>query len=97
MTRVGQSSKKQQPKLRAALAYLDITCTLVKLPGGTSRVILSFRDWANGRNLSSHDDFATEDQALDSRVTTQRVRAQDQGCFRSKILPPSYPWYKAHP
>ena len=54
------------PKLRATHAYLDVTCSLVTLPGGTSRAILSFRDWAHGGGLSCHDDFATEAQALDN-------------------------------
>lgn len=66
MTKIGQSSEKKLRKLCKPLAmhsYLDVTCTLVKLPGGTYRVLLAFRDWAHGGGLSSHDDFATEDQA----------------------------------
>jgi hypothetical protein len=57
---------KQLPKLRATHAYLDVTCALVKLPGGTSRVILSFRDWNGEGALSTQDDFPSEAQALDS-------------------------------
>ena len=66
MRKILLSSRKKLPELRAAHAYLDVTCSLVRLPGGTSRVILSFRDWANGGGLSCHNDFATEAQALDS-------------------------------
>lgn len=65
MPRRGSSSKTRPPVLRAAHAYLDVACDLVRLPDGRSRVILSFRNWAGGGRLSMHDDFADEDRAAD--------------------------------
>lgn len=72
MTRSGSHSRAYQPSDKkpsgrsAAHAYLDVACDLVRLPGGAFRVILAFRDWANGGALSMHDDFTIEDQARDS-------------------------------
>ncbi len=56
----------KKPSKRSAHIYLDVVCDLVRLPGGAFRVLLSFRDWANGGALSTHDDFSVEDQARDS-------------------------------
>lgn len=66
MARLAPVMRDESPKPRSTRAYLDVMCALVKLPGGTSRVILSFRDWANGGALSMHDDLTAEEQAHDS-------------------------------
>lgn len=66
-SRRGRSSKDRGRGPRAVHAYLDVSCSLVRLSGpvGSFRVILSFRDWAHGGSLSSHSDFEAEGQALD--------------------------------
>lgn len=57
-----------QQSSRAARARLDVACELVALPGGAHRIVLSFRDWAEGVGMSTHDDFegeGAEDRALE--------------------------------
>jgi hypothetical protein len=55
------------PRAGLAIPYLDVACELVRTSDGSHRVILSISSWSGaGGDLSTHADFASEDDALEA-------------------------------